>query len=277
MCSMAEPTPKLPAHTLLAGVLGLIAVVHLPLLRFGFVYDDGWTLRSNGFLRPGQFDLALLFSPEAAARHVPDAFRPTLVVFDALSLRVLGLETWAHHGLSIVLHLSVCLLLARLLRRLGASDELTLASVACFGLLAIHAEAIAVISFREDLLAASLGLAALLAALRSIDATSTARAIAWGLAGMVLEALACGAKLSAAPLPALLLLLAWLRLGPARTRSRIVLAVALLGLGVALALAQSWVVHQGSPYGADNPRIFAERVGLAPVLAASTQIHVGYL
>ncbi|HVH99253.1 MAG TPA: bacterial transcriptional activator domain-containing protein [Enhygromyxa sp.] len=283
---MSEPGPKLSPNALLAGTLGLIAVVHLPLLRFGFIYDDGWTLRSNGFLRPGQFELALLFSPEAAARHVPDAFRPTLVMFDALSLRALGLEAWAHHGLSIVMHLGVCVLLARLLRRLGASEALMLASVACFGLLAIHAEAVAVISFREDLLAAGLGLGALLAALRSIEAADTARAVAWGLAGMLLEALACGAKLSAAPLPALLLLLAWLRLGkPPRARSgprsdspgALGLAVALLGLGVALALAQSWIVHQGSPYGVDNPRILAERVGLSPVLAASTQIHVAYL
>jgi tetratricopeptide (TPR) repeat protein len=274
---MVDPPPKLPAHVLLAGLLGLIAVVHLPLLRFGFIYDDGWTLRSNGFLRPGHFELALLFSPEAVARHVPDAFRPTLVVFDALSLRVLGLKAWAHHGLSIALHVGVCVLLARLLRRLGAPEELALASVACFGLLAIHAEAIAVISFREDLLAAALGLAALLAALRSIDASSTARALAWGSAGMLLEALACGAKLSAAPLPALLLLLLWLQLWTPKKPRRVALAFGLLGLGVALALAQSWLVHGGSPYGADNPRIFAERVGLGPVLAASTQIHVGYL
>lgn len=275
---MSEPEPeRMSANALLAGVLGLIAVVHLPLLRFGFVYDDGWTLRSNGFLRAGQFELSLLFSPEAAARHIPDAFRPTLVVFDMLSLRLLGLEAWAHHALSIALHLGVCMLLARLLRRLGASDELTLASVACFGLLAIHAEAVAVISFREDLLAAGLGLAALLAALRSMEALGRARAIGWALAGMLLEALACGAKLSAAPLPALLLLLAWLRLGPAREHARLGLAVGLLGIGVVLALTQSWIVHGGSPYGTDNPRILAERIGLSPVLAASTQIHVGYL
>ncbi|HLT40545.1 MAG TPA: bacterial transcriptional activator domain-containing protein [Enhygromyxa sp.] len=273
---MAERT--LSPTALLAGVLGLIAAVHLPLLRFGFIYDDGWTLRSNGFLRPGHFDLALLFSPEAAARHVPDAFRPTLVMFDAASLRVLGLETWAHHGLSIVLHLGVCVLLARLLGRLGAPDQLALASVACFGLLAIHAEAIAVISFREDLLAAGLGLAALLCALRSIDAASTKHAIGWGLIAALLEALACGAKLSAAPLPGLLLLLAWLRPWQLRLpASRLALATAMLGLGVMLALAQTWIVHGGSPYGGDNPRVFAERVGLGPVLAASMQIHVGYL
>lgn len=282
--SGARELDSLAPNTLLAGLLGLIALVHLPLLRFGFVYDDGWTLRSNGFLRPGQLDLALLFSPEAAARHVPDAFRPTLVVFDALSLRLLGLAPWAHHGLSIALHLGVCALLARLLRRLGAPVQLTLASVACFGLLAIHAEAIAVISFREDLLAALLGLAALLLGLRALEAPRWGRALPWGLAAALVMALACAAKLSAAPLPILLVLLAWLKpwpalsLAPRHARSfALPVMLALLGLGVGLALAQTWLVHGGSPYGPDNPRIYAQRVGLGPVLAASTQIHLGYL
>jgi tetratricopeptide (TPR) repeat protein len=36
-------------------------------------------------------------------------------------------------------------------------------------------------------------------------------------------------------------------------------------------------VSGGSPYGAENLRVHATRVGLSPVLAASTQIHVGYL
>ncbi|MCA9682864.1 MAG: hypothetical protein KC457_11750, partial [Myxococcales bacterium] len=156
--------PVLPA------LLALIAVVHLPLLAFGFVYDDGWTLRSNGFLRPGHFDPRLLFSSEALSRHIPDGFRPTLVCFDALSYRLLGLEAGAHHALSIALHVLICALLARLLRRLGAGRELLLASVACFGLLAIHAEVVAVVSYREDLLAAALGLGALLAATRVLTA-----------------------------------------------------------------------------------------------------------
>ncbi|WP_106390720.1 tetratricopeptide repeat protein [Enhygromyxa salina] len=266
----------------LLGLLGLIALVHAPLLRYGLIYDDGWTLRSNGFLRRGQFELGVLLSPEAAARHIPDATRPTLVAFDALSLRVLGLEPWAHHGLSIALHLGVCGLLARLLRALGVAEGPRLASVACFGLLAIHAEAIAVVSFREDLLAAALGLAAMIVAVRAIEAARLGAALAWGGAALGLEALACGAKLSAAPLPAILLALAWLRPGQgcarlARDRGRLALVVGLLGVGVALALAQTWIVHGGSPYGGDNPRILAHRIGLGPVLAASTKIHVGYL
>jgi tetratricopeptide (TPR) repeat protein len=271
-----------PYRDQLAGLLALLFVVHLPLLRFGLVYDDGWTLRSNGFLRARQFDLGLLFSPEAMARHIPDAFRPTLVVFDALSLRMLGLDPWKHHGLSIVLHLGVCVALERVLRRLDVSEPVRLASVACFGLLAIHAEAVAVISFREDLLAALLMLAALLAALRSVDASTQLRAWAWASAAMLVQALACGAKLSAAPLPAIVLLLAWLCPTPAcarlaRDRRRLVLVVGLLGVGVVLALAQTWLVAGGSPYGMDNPRILAHRIGLAPVLATSAEIHVGYL
>lgn len=279
--AVSESVPQpLPYRTRLAGLLGLIAAVHLPLLRYGLIYDDGWTLRSNGFLRAGQLEFGLLLSPEAAARHIPDAFRPTLVVFDALSLKLLGLEAWAHHALSIVLHLCVCVALERVLARLGAGELLRLASVACFGLLAIHAEAVAVISFREDLLAALLTLLALLAALRAVCGASWRGVIGWGLAAAGLEALACGAKLSAAPLPAIVLLLAWLRpapLGRNVTASRVWIVAGLLGLGVMLALWQTWLVHGGSPYGVYNPRILAHRIGLAPVLASSLQLHVGYL
>jgi tetratricopeptide (TPR) repeat protein len=285
MTAAAEPEAgPLPYRVQLAGLLALIAAVHLPLLRYGLIYDDGWTLRSNGFLRSGGLDVGLLVSPEAMARHIPDAFRPTLVVFDALSLRVLGLEARAHHGLSILLHVGVCLLLERVLRRLQVAEATRLASVACFGLLAIHAEAIAVISFREDLLAALLALVALLATLRSLDASTLRAAAAWAGTAMLVQALACGAKMSAAPLPAIVLLLAWLRphqhgAGARRAgdHGRLAWVVALLCVGVALALAQNWLVAGGSPYGVDNPRVLAHRIGLAPVLAASAKIHVGYL
>jgi tetratricopeptide (TPR) repeat protein len=266
------------------GLLGLIAVVHLPLLGFGLIYDDGWTLRANGFLRPGVFDLGLLFSPEAVARHVPDASRPTLVVFDMLAYRLVGLRAWAHHLMSIGLHLGVCVLLGRLLARLDAPLELRLAGVAVFGLLAIHAEAVAVVSFHEDLLAALLGLAGLLAGLRVIASDRIGPRIGWLLAAISLSALACGAKLSAAAVPALLPLLAWLRPWPGaailvRHRGRFGLALIGLALGVGLALAQNFAIQASiSPYAPElNPRVFAQRVGLGPVLAASLQIHVAYL
>src|SRR5262249_56893082 len=63
----------------------------------------------------------------------------------------------------------------------------------------------------------------------------------------------------------------------ASDRTRLAWVVALLGVGVVIALVQIWMVAGGSPYGLENPRILAHRSGLAPVLAASLEIHVGYL
>lgn len=264
---MSSTLADVPLRPALVGVLALIAVVHLPLLGFQFVYDDGWTLVTNGFLRVPS-DLPLLFSREALARNVPDAFRPGLVAFDALTYQLLGLSSALHHALSVVLHVGVCAALARWLRTLGAPADLVLGTVSLFGLLAVHAEATAVVSFREDLLAALL---ALLAA----DAASRRR-----LAPATLLSLgACSMKLSAGAAP-----LAWLlaeSLSPWRPRlpPRARLAgCAALGLGVAAVVGYTVALYgaQG-PYGPDNLRVYANRVGELPVLAASLQIHLSYL
>jgi tetratricopeptide (TPR) repeat protein len=259
------------------GLLALIAVVFLPTLNYGFVYDDGWTLRSNGFLR--EFDLGVLFSRDALSHHVPDAFRPTLVVFDAASYAVIGLRPWAHHALSVLLHVGVCALVLRLLRRRGAPLLLSGATTLLFGVMAIHAEAVAVISFREDLIAALLGLAAMLVADRSLDRPRASAAV-FLLIACALQALACGAKMSAAPLPIFWALLLWCGPWKARPpRSRAIASTSALLLGTALSIAHLIALHGStSPYDpANNPRILATRVGAGPVLAASTEIHVGYL
>lgn len=192
----------LSERVVIGGLLVLISVVLLPVLGFGFVYDDGWTFTANGFLRQPQ-DLPLLLTDEAARRHVPDAFRPTLVLFDVLSYQLFGLFAPALHAISLGLHLLVCWLAARWLSLLGAPLPLRATTVALFGLLAIHAEAIAVISFHEDLLAAALGLGALLAASSALRSDSSRTTLGLSLAAMLLLALACGAKMSVATLPIL--------------------------------------------------------------------------
>lgn len=271
------PTASLSPVAVIGGLLLLITLVHLPLIGFGFVYDDGWTITANGFLRqPG--DLPLLFSPEAVARHVPDAFRPTLVAFDVLAYQLLGLHAGLHHALSILLHLAVCWLAQRWIALLGAPLELRAATMALYGVLAIHAEAVAVISFREDLLAAALGLGALVLASRTLRAERRPRSRT-ALAAAALLALACGAKASAAPLPLVWLLAETLApwSAPRPLRPRLALTAA-LALGVALALAHTVLLHGSvDPYGADNLRLHAARVGTSAVLAHSTTIHLGYL
>jgi len=270
-----EPAAALRPGVVRPALLALIALVLLPQLGFGLVYDDGWTLVANGFLRvPGE--LGVLFSPEAVARNIPDAFRPGLVLFDMLSYQLLGLAPAAHHAVSVALHLGVCATLAAWLRRLGAPFALWASTLTLFGLLAIHAEAIAVVSFREDLLAALL---ALLAALTASVAVRRPRA--WPLAGpaALLSLAACAMKQSAAAVPLLWLLAEALApWQPRRSWPR------LLGLGLALLLGAAallgftaWLYGDLNPYGAENLRLHAHRVGLAPVLAMSTQIHLGYL
>ena len=273
------PDPTLPGelrpNIVLAALLTLIALVLLPQLGFGLVYDDGWTLVANGFLRvPGE--LGVLFSPEAVARNIPDAFRPGLVLFDMLSYQLFGLDPRLHHALSILLHLGVCAALAAWLRRLGAPLMLWASTLALFGLLAIHTEAIAVVSFREDLLAALLGLLACTAA-----STAVRRPRAWPLAplAMLLSLGACSMKQSAAALPLLWLLAEALAPWQARRPWLRLLGLAsALSLGAALLLAFTvWLYGDLSPYGPSNPRLLATRIGLAPVLAMSSQIHLGYL
>ncbi len=275
----------LSERVVIGGLLVLVAVVLLPVLGFGFVYDDGWTFTANGFLRQPQ-DLPLLLTDEAARRHVPDAFRPTLVLFDVLSYQLFGLFAPALHAISLALHLLVCWLAARWLALLGAPLPLRAATVALFGLLAIHAEAIAVISFHEDLLAAALGLAGLLAASSALRSSSKSPRTGLGLSltAMLLLALACGAKMSVATLPILFWLAEtqspWRRPSAVTTqRRRIIIVTLLLAAGVALAVGHTLATHGSlSPYaGEANLRLYASRVGIVPVLAKSLQIHLGYV
>lgn len=273
--ALASPSgPELRPGVVLGALLVLVGLVLLPQLGFGFVYDDGWTLVTNGFLRvPG--DLGLLLTPEAVARNVPDAFRPGLVLFDVLTYQLFGLDPRLHHATSIALHLGVCATAALWLRRLAAPLTLWAATVAVFGLLAVHAEAIAVVSYREDLLAALLGLLACNAA------SAAVRGRPWlALPAFLLVLAACACKQSAAAIPLLWLLAEWLApwSTPRPPRTRLLLLFAALLLAVAVTVAQTaWLYGQAIPYGETNLRLQVTRDGLGPVLAMSTQIHLAYL
>lgn len=278
MASLDSNAPELPRWVLLTGVLAVVTLVYLPTVTFGFVYDDRWTIVGNGFLRVPS-DLGLLMTKEAAALHVPDSFRPTLVVFDVLTYQLFGLHAPTHHAISIALHLGVCAVIAWWLRGLAAPLSLTMATVAVFGTLAIHAEAVTMISFREDLLAALLGLLALAVAGRSISSSRRASLVQLALATLLM-ALAAGAKMSAAVLPLLFWLVESLSpWRPAAPRKRRLVATFMLAAGVAVALLLVRHTHGAwTPYGAEeNLRLQASRVGTSAVLAASAQIHLGYL
>lgn len=277
MAPIDEPWTRLPERIALVGVLALAAIVYLPTLGFGFVYDDHWTFLANGFLRCPE-DLGVLLSPRAHELHVVDAFRPTAVVFDMLSYQVFGAHAHWHHLVSVTLHVGVCAAAWRWLAGRGTALALRVATVGLFAVLGIHAEAVAVVSYREDLLAALCGLLALTAADRSADATDDRRA-GWraAIVAGLWQALAVGAKLSAAPVPAVFLVFHRVGPWPARAWARAGPPFAALTLGTAIALAQQLVVSDGgSPY-AGQPGLFADTWSRAEVLATSIQIDADVL
>lgn len=263
-----------PPRILLAGLLALAAIVYLPTLGFGFVYDDHWTLLANGFLRCPE-DLALLLGPGAHAAHVPDAFRPTAVVFDTLTYQLFGAHAHWHHAANVALHVGVCAALWCWIIGRGYALPIAAATVAIFGTLAIHAEVVAVVSYREDLLAAGLGLWALVVADRVTDGERAPWQLVWVA---LLSVLACGAKWSAITLPAVW----WLAraLGPVRDaapRGRRVAAAIALCVGPALAmLHQMYALGASSPYD-DQVGIHAAAWARSDVLASSVQIHADVL
>ncbi len=268
-----EPWSTVSPRLLRLGVLVLAALVFLPTLGFGFVYDDHWTLLGNGFLRCPE-DIGVLFDRRAVELHVPDPARPVAVVFDMLTYQLLGAHAHWHHAVSIALHVLVCALLWAWLVRLAVPLPIVVGATSVFAVLGLHAEAVAVVSYREDLLAAALGLAARLAAERALSRSAGVR---WLVAAALVQALACAAKTSAVPLP-----LVWLaahRWLPWRAwpGQRAWIVGAALGVGTLVVLAhQGLVLGELSPY-ADEAGIHAAAWDTSAVLAQSVQIHLGYV
>jgi len=235
------------------GILVLIALAYLPVLRFGFVLDDGWTIISNGFLRYPSH-LSVLWGGRAASLGIPDPFRPTLILFDTLAYGLLGLHAKAHHLLSVGLHLGVCVLLDANLARRGAPAMVRYATLAIFGLLGIHAEAVTVISFREDLLAAALGLAAVWAATPQSNPSPRAAA---SITSVLCMAAATATKLSAVPLPVFAWLWwTWPRWRPASDLGPRARSCGLLVLGVSIGVLTRWQISgQFLPYATHSPSL----------------------
>lgn len=268
----------IPPRIVMGGVMLLAALVYLPTLGFGFVYDDHWTLLANGFLRCPE-DLGLLLDSRAHAAHVPDAFRPTTVAFDMLTYQLFGAHAHWHHATSIALHVLVTAMLWRWLGARGMPTVTVAIVTAVFATMAIHAEAVAVVSYREDLLAAALAIAAMIGADRIADGDASARRV---IVVVLLQALATGAKTSAAIIPALWLVSRscgpWARRpGPRPQLRTMIAALAVLAVGTAIAMG-----HQIAIVGAVSP--YDEQVGIhsaawskSAVLASSAQIHVGYV
>jgi hypothetical protein len=168
----AIPEPLSP-HAMLGLWLAAVAT-HLPSLRNGFPLDDAYIL-ANPAIQSLRTVGAALGSPWwYGTRHL---YRPLTLGTLAVERAVTGGHPVAYHAVNLVLHGVVTVLLARLLARF-VGLRAAVAGALLFALVPGHAEAVATVVGRAELLAAAWMLLLALLVTRAHPPTSRERIVA---------------------------------------------------------------------------------------------------
>lgn len=213
----ASPTILAPGAPVLGlGLVAAVALVYLPALRGGFVFDDVPLIAENAALTSGSLWALLL------QRWPPD---DTPLVFATwwVEWRLWGADPLGFHAVNVALHALTALLLWRVLHRLGVPGAWLGALL--FGLHPVAVESAAWISEGKNTLSGALFLAT---ALLWLDAeglgasTGGAPEPTWRrapyAASLMVFVLALGAKASVVMLPVALAAVTLLRGGRNRPR-----------------------------------------------------------
>lgn len=149
-----------------AAVLAAAGFTHLPALFNGFVWDDIDFILRNPILRDAGNIPALFINPETwGTSGVNPYYRPLTTLTFLVDTLLWGDQPAGFHATNLLLHLGVCALLLTILRRL-LEPAPALAAALLFALHPAHAEPVAFVSARADLLCALFLLAAFLAWMR---------------------------------------------------------------------------------------------------------------
>ncbi|MEI8255831.1 MAG: hypothetical protein WCJ30_09175, partial [Deltaproteobacteria bacterium] len=129
---------------------------YLPALGYGFVYDDAWTVVGNPWLRRPLADaLRRCLNGTAPRAGIPAPTRPAMTASIWLDVALHRFSPAWMHFTSLCLHGLVCALATVTAFALMRHRARALAAGALFAVCASHAEAVMVINYREDLLAAA--------------------------------------------------------------------------------------------------------------------------
>lgn len=191
---------KLSRRGALLLVLTLIGAALAPTLLNGFTYDDLVTVEENLFIRDWG-NLKKFFRADYYQHAEEYSYRPLVTLTYFLDWRFWGLDPLGYHLSSLLWHLGAAAALFFLARNLLASTGAAAAATAVFALHPAAVEAVANISFREDLICAFFVLLGAILLLRT--ASSPPAAAAAGMAALGCLVLALLAKEMAAAFPLL--------------------------------------------------------------------------
>jgi len=207
----------------------LLLVVYAPALRGAFVWDDVDFILDTTWYDADDGLRQIWLDPSSTSQYYPLTYSSHW-----LEGRLFGRETLGYHVVNVLLHAANALLLWLVLRALAVPGALLAAAL--FALHPVHAESVAWISERKNVLSAFFFLSSLLAWLRASPPEEDPPRVraSWYALCLALYVAALLAKSVSCSLPAVILLLVWWKRG--RVERPVLLALAplfVLGLGFA--------------------------------------------
>lgn len=250
-------------------VLGvLVAVIYLPATQAGFVWDDSIMRELRAVSAWGGI-WDIWFNPVGAylegGTRKEGHYWPLLYTTFWLEHKLWGFSPAGYHIVNILIHFANTVLLWRLLWRLAVPGAWFVAAV--FAAHPLHAESVAWIMARKDMLATLFCLASLLVWLRFVESPSRGR---YGVA-LLLFAAAMLSKSVVVVFPAAFLILQWWKEGRI-TRAYLLRAAPFFLVGFAIAVGDMLFYQKVQPLSLGYS--MAERVLIA---AHALWFYVGKL
>lgn len=152
---MADARSKRAGLSGLAAIAVVACAVYAPVLAYGFVYDDHWTVENNAALSSGLAPLLrALATGRAVARGIPDATRPVMVASLWLDRRLFGSDPAGYHLHSLLLYALVSVAAGLAVFGLTRRRVAGVVGGLLYAVMPVHAEVVAGVNYREDLYAA---------------------------------------------------------------------------------------------------------------------------
>ncbi|HXI68839.1 MAG TPA: tetratricopeptide repeat protein [Verrucomicrobiae bacterium] len=221
---------RLPGPVLLGGLFIICATLaaYWPVFPAGFIWDDDAYVTNNALLTAADGWWRIWFSAHFQSQYFP-------LVYSTLRLEhaLWGFNPAGYHVVNVCLHIVNALLVWTLLKRLAVPGAWLAAAI--FALHPVQVETVAWVTELKNTESAFFYLLAVLAWLRFCGGKSR-----WfyGLA-LLLHALALFAKTTACTLPAVLLLVLWLKDEPVNRR-RLLQVTPFLVMGFAMGSLSIW-------------------------------------
>lgn len=228
----AESTARKRRHLQTAGLVLLVFIAYLPALGGGFIWDDNFYVTGSPVLRSWSGLWNIWVHPSTTLQYYPLVHTSFWIEYHLWELQAAG-----YHLINLLLHACVAVLLWHLLSALSVPGAFAAAMV--FAVHPVHAESVAWITERKNVLSAIFYLAAAIEYFRFWPAQRLAEfdrtRMRHYYAALALYVCALLSKTVTCTLPVAVLLVAWWKRGRVNRREWM-LMLPFLALGAALGL-----------------------------------------